>query len=231
MRGLGEQYRLAVPSNTLVRDLEGHPPAYSGRGAPPKPPFQRVDRWRASLPEEAWSRVEVRDGEKGPLAVEIVKARVVARTEHSRTQAQEEVLVVMRVLDEDKHLKHDYYVSNAPLETPLEEFARVGKAEHRVEECLERDKSEAGLGDYEVRTWTGWCHHQALCLLAVWFLVQETRRGKKTSSGDHPASNPRGACPDPARRLRLRQPRAHRRRKDPATPAQRGGTILSLEST
>jgi len=55
----------------------------------------------------------------------------------------------------------------------------VAKAEHRVEECLQRAKGKAGLADYEVRTWRGWHHHQTLGLLATWFLTQETRRGKK----------------------------------------------------
>ena len=64
------------------------------------------------------------------------------------------------------------------METPLEEFARVFKAEHRIEECLQRAKGEAGLADYQVRTWEGWHHHQTLALLATWFLTQETRRGK-----------------------------------------------------
>lgn len=48
------------------------------------------------------------------------------------------------------------------------------------EDCLKRAKSEAGLADYEVRTWPGWYHHQALSLIAAWFLTEETRRGKKT---------------------------------------------------
>ena len=34
----------------------------------------------------------------------------------------------------------------------LEEFGRVFKAQHRIEECLQRAKSEAGLADYQVRT-------------------------------------------------------------------------------
>ncbi len=33
------------------------------------------------------------------------------------------------------------------------ELARVAKAAHRIEECLERAKGEAGLGDYQVRNW------------------------------------------------------------------------------
>ena len=40
-------------------------------------------------------------------------------------------------------------------ETPLTELARVAKAEHRIEECLERAKGEAGLADYQVRNWIG----------------------------------------------------------------------------
>jgi hypothetical protein len=73
----------------------------------------------------------------------------------------------------------DYYLSNAAPEVPLEEFGRVAKAEHRIEQCIQRSKSEAGLDQYEVRNWTGWYHHQTLSLIATWFLVTETRRGKK----------------------------------------------------
>ncbi|HUU19971.1 MAG TPA: transposase, partial [Sedimentisphaerales bacterium] len=36
LRDLEELYILAVPSNTGLRDLESDPPAYSGRGQPPK---------------------------------------------------------------------------------------------------------------------------------------------------------------------------------------------------
>ncbi|MEK0340255.1 MAG: IS701 family transposase, partial [Nitrosopumilus sp.] len=183
LRALGERYLLAVPSNTNIRDMEVEPPAYGGHGQPPKRPFQRVDLWRDSLDKNAWARIDVRDGEKGPLVLEVVKRRVVARTERSYRDVTEELLVVTRSLDENGKMKYDYYLSNAPAETPLKEFARVVKAEHRVEDCLKRAKSEAGLSDYEVRTWAGWYHHQTLSLIATWFLICETRRGKKIYSG------------------------------------------------
>jgi hypothetical protein len=70
-------------------------------------------------------------------------------------------------------------LSNANAETEVAEFARVAKAEHRVEECIQRAKSEAGLAAYEVRNWKGWHHRQTLSLIATWFLVCEARRGKK----------------------------------------------------
>lgn len=63
-------------------------------------------------------------------------------------------------------------------ETPLWKLARVAKAEHRMEACLQRGKSEAGLADYEVRNWAGWQLHHTLSLLATWFLVRETEREK-----------------------------------------------------
>jgi len=178
LRTRGERYLLAVPSNTLIRDLDAPPPAYSGRGRYPKDPFLRGDDRSSRLPEGAWTAVTVRDGEKGPLEIEVVKRRVQARTDTGGT-GPEEVLVVTRERQADQICKFDYYLLNASVEVPLAEFARVTKAEHRVEECLERAKGEAGLGDYQVSNWKGWHHHITLALLAAWFLTRETRRGKE----------------------------------------------------
>jgi hypothetical protein len=91
---------------------------------------------------------------------------VLARLEGKVSDAVES-LVVFREKQSDGTWKHDYLLSNAWVATPLEEFARVFKAEHCIEECLQRAKGEAGLADYQVRTWEGWHHHQALALLAT----------------------------------------------------------------
>src|SRR5262245_64460437 len=140
--------------------IEGGEECYSiDRLAPmgrrPQRPWQRVDAWSASLAEGAWKRVDVRDGSKGPLVVDVVTRRVVARTPR-RQQGDEERLVVLRYRDRDNQqvVKVDFYLSNAEPATPLWQFARVAKAEQRIEECLQRSKSEAGLADYEVRHWT-----------------------------------------------------------------------------
>jgi len=179
----GKRYLLAVPSNTLVRDLEAQPPPYSGRGRVPKSPWLRVDKWQSALAKSVWTALDVRDGEKGPLSVEAAKVCVRAKTAPGK--GYDEMLVVIRERQTDGSIKHDYYLSNAPPETPVAEFAHVAKAAHRIEECFHRAKSEAGLADYEVRTWRGWHHHQTLSLLATWFLTQETRQGKKIHAGDH----------------------------------------------
>jgi SRSO17 transposase len=182
LRARGERYLLAVPSNTTVRDLKAPDPPYTGHGRRPQVPFVRVDQWCAAVPAAAWQTIEVGAGEKGPVAVQAVWTLVQARTERRVSDAVE-VLVVFRERQGDGTWKHDYLLSNAVLDTPLAEYARVYKAEHRVEECLQRAKGEAGLADYEVRTWRGWHHHQALALVATWFLTVEARRGKKMDPG------------------------------------------------
>jgi SRSO17 transposase len=173
----GERYLLAVPSNTLIRDADATAPEYSGRGRRPMSPFLRVDRWCQSLSESAWTTIDVRDGEKGPLVIDVAKCRVQARTETGGT-GPDELLFLSRERQADNTYKLDYYLSNADPNTPLKELARVGKAAHRIEDCLKRAKGEAGLAGYQVRTWRSWHHHQTLSLLAAWYLNQETRRGK-----------------------------------------------------
>ena len=179
----------------------------------------RAGEWRdafaASLENQDWTPIDVRDGEKGPLVVQTVKVRVQAKK--APGAAFEETLVVIRERQGDGALKHDYYLSNAPSETPLAEFARVSKAEHRVEECLQRAKSEAGLADYEVRTWRGWHHHQTLSLIATWFLTRETRQGGENHALDHGATSSHDRLCAPASQTPLRPPR---RRLPPShTPA------------
>lgn len=196
LRSRGERYLLAVPSNTSVRDLAAGVP-YAGRGRRPKAPFVRADRWAAGSPAGAWETVEVRAAEKGPLVVQVARTPVRARADN-RVSKVAEVLVVFRERQPDGSWKHDYLLSNAPADTPVAEFARVFKAHHRVEECLKRAKGEAGLGDYQVRTWGGWHHHQALSLIATWFLTREARRGKNADPGSDGAAGPAGHRPGAA---------------------------------
>jgi hypothetical protein len=228
---LHERYLLAVPSNTLIRDLEASPPPYSGRGRYPKRPWTRVDEWRSAREQEEWTEIDVRDGAKGPLIVEILKRRVVARTD-KRQEGHEEVLVIIRFRDRENAKVHqtDYYLSNAASETALAEFARTAKAEHRIEECIQRGKSEAGLADYEVRNWKGWHHHQILSLIATWFLVVEARRGKKMDPGDYRSPSPGRHCIDPASRVQMRYKISNRRRGREASEAQRARGPVSLEA-
>jgi SRSO17 transposase len=227
LRARAERYLLAVPANTSVRDLAGDPPTYAGRGRRPKARFGRADRWAAGLRACAWEAVEVRDAEKGPLALQAARALVQARA-GNRGSGVAEVLVVFRERQPDGSWKHDHLLSNAPPETPATEFARVFKAHHRVEEFLQRAKGEAGLTDYQVQAWAGWHHHQALSLVATWFLTQEARRGKKADIGAERPAGPAGHRPGVAPGCGVRPP-GPGPADDGAVAAERGGELLPLE--
>src|SRR5919108_4882637 len=200
LRDRGERYVLGVPCTTTMRDLEAPFPAYQGRGRRPKSPWQSVTQWRQGLEAEAWTYLTVRDGEKGPVAIELVKCRVQTRFERKRTGPAEWLVVTRRPLadertsepkaspdatDQDARYCYHYYltptcVSERELEEPsLAELARVIKAGACIEASFKRGKGEVGMDEYQVRTWPGWHHHMALFLIAVWFLIGETHRGQQ----------------------------------------------------
>jgi SRSO17 transposase len=71
------------------------------------------------------------------------------------------------------------YLSNASPDTPLTVLVRVAGMRWPIETALEESKGGLGMDHYEVRTWLGWHHHMALCLLAHHFLVRARLRVKK----------------------------------------------------
>src|ERR671930_636596 len=141
----GERYVLGVPCNTTMRDLEAPWPVYQGRGRPPKAPWQAVTHWRQGVEAQAWTRLTVCDGEKGPVAIEMVTRRIQTRLERKRTGPEEWLVVTRRPLmddhtleprasrdatDQDERYRYHYYLSptcvaEAELAEPsLSELAR-----------------------------------------------------------------------------------------------------------
>ena len=105
LRERGERYVLGVPCNTTMRDLEAPLPEYQGRGRQPKAPWQSVSVWRQSLGSHGWTRLTVRDGEKGPVGIEMVTRRVQTRLERKRTGPEECLVVTRRPLADDRILE------------------------------------------------------------------------------------------------------------------------------
>jgi SRSO17 transposase len=228
LREIGEQYLLAVPSNTLVRDLEAEPSAEGGSGKHRLAPFVRVDKWAAQLPATEWTEVDTRDAEKGPLLVHTTTRRVLGIQER-RFPEREEMLVITRRVEDGKII-HDYWLSNASPQTTPQEFARAAKSRGQIERCFQRSKNEAGLGDYETRSWQGWHHHQALSLVATWFLVDERLRGEKKDTSDHPVTTPSGHLHHLARCRQVTTAKPHATNPNP-TSAKRSRSLLSLQKT
>jgi SRSO17 transposase len=73
-------------------------------------------------------------------------------------------LLMRRGLDDPEDLA--YYIAAGPSRTTLTRLAVTAGARWSIEGAYESAKQEAGLADYEVRSWTGWHRHVTLSLLA-----------------------------------------------------------------
>ncbi len=142
---------------------------------------RRVDEVVAELPAKAWKRLVVAEGSQGPRIYEY--AFVWVWFSEEGLPSGRERLLVRRSLGQQAEVK--YHRSNAPAEVPREKLACVRGGHWSVEQSFEAAKGECGLDEYETRGWTGWHHHTALSLLALWFLsLQRRRLGEKRAADD-----------------------------------------------
>lgn len=66
----------------------------------------------------------------------------------------------------------DYWLSNLPADTPIEELVRLAKIRWRVEHDYRELKHGLGLDHFEGRSWTGWHRHVTLAVLAQAFCTR-----------------------------------------------------------
>lgn len=193
---LGERYVAAVPSTTHVwtaRPQTHVPPRAGRRGPQPKKtrlvedaePSCTVKTVAEALPRNAFQSVLLREGEKGPIHLEVAALRVWNRRDE--LPGREEWLLVVRRFGQQP--KTTYMLSNAPPETSVITMAYVGSARWTEEQCFEQTKDDLGLAEYQTKTWTGWYRHATLIMLAHHFLIYlAARGGKKLRTGDAPAA-------------------------------------------
>ncbi len=196
LSALGMGYVLDIPANFTVwpEEPEWISPAYQGKGRPRKPKLRGGQRRTmgeraAAISEEAWRAITVAQGSQGPRVYQFSAQRV--RPTAKRKPGEVHWAVFRRNLDGSEPR---YYLSNAAADAPLETLAQVGGSRWRIETEFETEKSDVGLDEYETRTWRGWHHHVALCLLAGTFLLTlQQDWGEKDATDYQAAGVPRGA--------------------------------------
>jgi SRSO17 transposase len=121
---------------------------------------QRVTTLLATLPETGWTRLSAGDGAKGPRWYDWLLLPMADPAQQGWCRW----VLVRRHVNDPTDLAA--YVVFAPGATTLLEVVRVAGSRWAIEVCFEAAKSEVGLDQYEVRSWTGWYRHMTLALWA-----------------------------------------------------------------
>jgi SRSO17 transposase len=184
----GKKYVLAVSANTPVW-RESQPvvaPCKGPRGRPRKEPhlasgataWEPVSAVVAGLPCQAWKRLAVGQGEKGPRMYDWARVRIFEK--RGAVPGPQRWLLARRSIADPTELA--YYLSNAPRSTSLRALAEVAGARWSIETTIEEGKGEAGLDEYEVRYWHSWHRHITLSLMAHAFLASIRQPAGEKSS-------------------------------------------------
>jgi SRSO17 transposase len=128
-----------------------------------------VWQWADEQPKSAWEKMVVRNSTKGFIFASVVH-REVWLWDGKEQQAHQWHLVVSEPNLSKNNRK--YSPSNAPSDTPISRLVYMQGQRYWVERAIEDGKSDAGLADYQVRTWTGWHHHMAMVMLVLLFMLE-----------------------------------------------------------
>ncbi|NJC96121.1 MAG: IS701 family transposase [Anaerolineae bacterium] len=175
---LGKWYFTEIKSTTSIWRTRPkmHIPKWKGHGRHPtrlrlRNPNQHptlVKELTRKIPKRDWVPAVIKEGSKGPIACEFAFLRAIES--RANLPAAELWLIIRRNWDDPSIVK--YYFSNAPAQTPLNEFVRISGMRWPIETIFEEAKGEVGLDHYEMRSWLGWHHHMLLVALAHHFLMR-----------------------------------------------------------
>ena len=158
------------------------PPQAQAQGRAASYQRRTMEQRSGELPDKAWREITVAQGSQGPRSYMFCAQRV--RVTRKGKPGQEAWAVYRRNLDGSEPR---YYLSNAAEDTPLETLAYVGGSRWPIETEFETEKGDVGLDEYETRSWSGWHHHIAMCLLGGAFLLGLQQDWGEKDAPDHPS--------------------------------------------
>jgi SRSO17 transposase len=183
------------------------------------------------LRKAPWERFRVKDGEKGPMVWEAKRVELWIK-DATRLPVGPYHLVIARALLNPNEVK--YFLSNAPMDTPLEVLLLVAFSRWRIERMFEDSKTELGMDHFEVRRYLSIQRHLILTCVSHLFLAEFWLAHGDKKNGTHALPGPHG-YPRPGAALVSRGPmlteagRIHRRAIDENARAHHQGPTWPLE--
>jgi SRSO17 transposase len=180
----GLRYVVAVKATTSAYPADTVPtaPAYSGRGRPPKPRYRddptnltqlALAAGRSALAHLTWRHGSRKDPANPTAAMRshfmAMRVRPANREIPRNTDGSLPDCWLIVEWPPDKAEPTDYWLSNLPLDTPLQQLVRLAKIRWRIEHDYRELKDGLGLDHFEGRSYTGWHRHVTLTSLAQAF--------------------------------------------------------------
>jgi SRSO17 transposase len=123
-----------------------------------------------------WVAYHVKDGEKGPMVWEAKRVPFWVKDERGLPAGPYHLLICRNALDATEV---KFFLSNAPMDTPMTELLLVAFDRWRIERMFEDSKGELGLDHFEVRRYCSLCRHLLLTCVSHLFLAEFCQRQKK----------------------------------------------------
>jgi SRSO17 transposase len=168
--GVGTIAFVAIPADTRawLAPVAIHHRTYRYRGeerrkreaGTPAMPARSVAEVAQEIKQGAWYRRTVSDGTKGPIESAFARRRVTLCKDGQ--PAQTVWLIIKRTMGDDP--TYGFYISNAPISTPLSRFVWLSGIRWAIEQCFGEAKTELGMAHYELRKFAGWHHHMLTCM-------------------------------------------------------------------
>jgi SRSO17 transposase len=171
-----ETFFIDVPSDFSVylKSFQPESPQPGKRGRPAqyyrtREPKQEVRRLKVLADLTQGTVVTARDTTRGPLKLRAWRC-VVYVWDPTRSAPLRLTLLVSENLD---GTDRKYTLTNAPERTSLTQLVSQQRQRYWVERVFEDGKGTCGMADYQVQKWSGWHHHMALVMMAMFFMLSE----------------------------------------------------------
>lgn len=155
------------------------PPKTPGAAGPPYTGYRtddtplKADALIEGLSEGQWEDICLRQTAGGDLCCRGYVQQVYIWDRQSSGSEARLLIVRLRELP-DGQKEYKYALSNASKEQySTAQLIRMLSQRYFVERCFQDSKQEAGMSQYQVRGWRAWCHHMALVMMALYFVLSE----------------------------------------------------------
>lgn len=178
-------YRLTEMKETFFIDVPSDFSVYRKSFQPEAPRSGKLGRptqhYRTGERKHAVRKLEVladatkatvvagRDTTRGPLELRAWQCGVYVWDPAHSTPLR----VTLLVTENRDGTERKYTLTNAPERTALKRLVSQQRQRYWVERVFEDAKGTCGMADYQVQKWSGWHHHMALVMMAMFFMLSE----------------------------------------------------------